>query len=54
MLFIGLPDGSFRREVYPLATGWGGLAIGSLIAGRANAIVVANAKNDTVTVMQLR
>jgi hypothetical protein len=54
MLFIGLPDGSFRREVYPLATGWGGVAIGNLTAGRGNAIVVANAKNGTVTIMQGR
>jgi hypothetical protein len=54
MLFIGLPDGSFRREAYPLATGWGAVAIGNLIAGRGNAIVVANAKNGTVTVMQRR
>jgi hypothetical protein len=54
MLFIGLPDGSSRREVYPLATGWGRVAIGNLIAGRGNAIVVANAKNGTVTIMQGR
>jgi hypothetical protein len=54
MLFIGLPDGSFRREVYPVATGWGGVAIGNLTVGRCNAIVVANAKNGTVTIMQGR
>jgi hypothetical protein len=50
-LFLAAEDGSFTTSTYHVPTGWGGLAVGRLDAGRREAIVVSNHDATTVTVL---